>query len=178
MLGLIVGGAGSGKSEYAEQLAVQLSEKTGGERIYLATMVSGGKEAGERIARHRKNRAGRGFRTVERPVDLCGLDLRKEEGALPAVLLEDLGNLLGNEMFLPEGGGAEAVFDGIRHMQEQAGDLIVVGNEVFSDGAVYDEGTQAYLRELAQIQRRLAERADLVAEVVCGCAHILKKRNV
>ena len=172
MLALIIGGAGSGKSEYAEQLAVRLAKETGGSLIYLATMVSGSREADDRIQKHRRNRAGRGFQTIERYVDLSSLQIR--EPADPTVLLEDLGNLVGNEMFLPEGRGQEAVLTGIRHIAEQSANLIIVGNEVFSDGQIYDEGTQNYLRELALVQRELAEEAGMAVEVVCGCPNSLK----
>ena len=172
MLALIIGGAGSGKSEYAEKLAVRLAKNADGPLIYLAAMVSGSREADARIQKHRRNRAGRGFLTVERYLNLSGLQITDHAGA--TVLLEDLGNLLGNEMFLPGGRGPEAVLDGIRHILKQSGNLIVVGNEVFSDGQRYDEETQKYLLGLARIQRQLAEEAGLVAEVICGCPNILK----
>ena len=179
MLALIIGGAGSGKSEYAEKLAVRLAKEAGGPLVYLATMVSGGKEADARIRKHRINRAGRGFRTVERYADLENLQLETcpdESGA--TVLLEDLGNLLGNEMFLPEGKGPAAVLSGIRHLNEQSANLVIVGNEIFSDGQKYDEETGKYMRELARIQRKLAAEAGLCVEIVCGCVNILKKPEI
>ncbi len=192
MLGLIIGGAGSGKSEYAEKLAVRLAEETGGPLVYLATMVSGSGEADARIRKHRKNRAGRGFLTIEKYTGLADLqlgeytesaekeDVRKKgcsgepAGSKATVLLEDLGNLLGNEMFLPEGRGEKAVLSGIRHIAEQCLNLIIVANEVFSDGQKYDKTTREYLRGLALIQRDLAEEACLVTEVICGCPNHLK----
>ena len=175
MRALIIGGAGSGKSEYAEKLAVRMAERDGTPLVYLATMAGGSPEADARIAKHRQSRAGRGFVTVEKCTDLSGISFEKC-GA--TVLLEDLGNLLGNEMFLPEGGGAEAVLAGIRYVEKNSRNLIMVGNEIFSDGCRYDEGTQSYLRELALIQRSLAERAEYAAEIVCGRANILKEESL
>ena len=182
MLALIIGGAGSGKSEYAEKLAVSLAEKDGTPLVYLATMAAGSPEADARIARHRRNRAGRNFVTVEKYTDLSSISFEKEMGpsgcgALhgATVLLEDLGNLLGNEMFLPEGGGAEAVLAGIRHIKENSRNLILVANEVFSDGRRYDKETQRYLREMAMIHRQLAAQAQYAAEIVCGRVNILKE---
>lgn len=175
MLGLIIGGAGSGKSEYAETCAVRLAEKDRGTRIYLATMVSGSREADERIRKHRRNRAGRGFLTIERYTALDSLTL---SGPGPTVLLEDMGNLLGNEMFLAEGRGAEAVRNGIHHVMEQSRNLIIVANDVFSDGRKYDAETQQYLHALALLQRELAAEAQLVVEVVCGCANVLKGEEI
>ena len=171
---LVTGGAASGKSEYAEQLIMQLADKYREQLIYLATMKPEGEEAAERIVRHRRNREGRGFRTVEQACDLEKLS--GLEGT--AVLLEDMGNLLGNELFLPEGKGVQAVLAGIRHLREQAGSLVVVTNEIFSDGNVYTEETLTYMKEMAGVNCLLAAEADLVAEVICGIPQIRKGRQV
>ena len=58
---LIYGPNSSGKSVYAEDLAV----KTGAPLVYLATMVSQNQENEKRIEKHRIQRAGKGFRTIE-----------------------------------------------------------------------------------------------------------------
>ena len=44
----------------------------------------------------------------------------------------------------------------------------MVSNEVFAGGQCYEEGTMAYLRQLAQINRMMAAIADNVCEVACG----------
>ena len=62
MFTLVTGGAASGKSEYAESLAMRLP----GRRIYLATMRPADPESLARINRHRRLRQGRGFDTLER----------------------------------------------------------------------------------------------------------------
>ena len=62
MFTLVTGGAASGKSEYAESLALRLP----GRRIYLATMRPADPESLARINRHRLLRQGRGFDTLER----------------------------------------------------------------------------------------------------------------
>lgn len=178
-LALIVGGSASGKSAYAEGLAETLSycgnmlpddASRTKEKIYLATMPEEGKEARERIRRHRKSREGRGFQTIERPMDLAGLTLPGNS----VVLLEDLGNLLGNELFRPGGGGPAAVEEGIEHIRRSGAYLIVVSNEIFSDGTEYGDQTERYRRFLAGLNRTLAAKADLVVEVVCGLPHVLK----
>ena len=48
MFTLVIGASASGKSEYAEKLAMSLD----GQRIYLAAMEPFGQEAQARIARH------------------------------------------------------------------------------------------------------------------------------
>ena len=106
MLILVTGGAASGKSEHAERLVCEKAQS----RLYLATMQPFGKSAEARIARHRALRAGKGFATVERTLDLANLRLSRQ---YDGILLEDLGNLLANELFAPEGAGAESAFDSI-----------------------------------------------------------------
>lgn len=166
MLTLIIGGAASGKSEFAEGQTLKLP----GRRIYLATMEPLGAEGRTRVEKHRRQRAGKGFETVERYTDLAGL--RLPEGA--NILLECLGNLLANELYSLQGGGSQAVLAGMEHLLSRSAHLTVVANETCSGGRDYAGDTLTYMRELARINRTLAARADLVVEVVCGLPNILK----
>ena len=88
MLTLVIGGAASGKSAYAEHLAVQ----SGGPRYYLATMQVWDAECATRVAKHRAMRAQKQFSTVECPQNLHLVRLPQQGTAL----LEDLGNLAAN----------------------------------------------------------------------------------
>jgi adenosylcobinamide kinase/adenosylcobinamide-phosphate guanylyltransferase len=58
--------------------------------------------------------------------------------------------------------------DGIRHLKMISLHQILVTNEVFSDGTVYGEETQRYLRILGTVNACLARQADHVTEVVYG----------
>ncbi|MFR4969360.1 MAG: bifunctional adenosylcobinamide kinase/adenosylcobinamide-phosphate guanylyltransferase [Lachnospiraceae bacterium] len=73
MILLVTGGSASGKSEYAENRALQLAKAEQKKLIYLAAMKPFGEEAAKRIERHRQLRAGKGFETVERYTDIEGL---------------------------------------------------------------------------------------------------------
>ena len=77
-------------------------------------------------------------------------------------------------MYEPDGGGMEAVRRGLRHLISACGNLTIVTNEIFSGGADYDEESLRYMRALADLNRELAARADLVVEVVCGLPNVLK----
>ena len=165
MFTLVIGGSASGKSEFAEQLTQSLD----GPRLYIATMEPFGEEAQARIARHRTARRERGFETIENYVNLSSLEI--PEGA--NALLEDLGNLAANELFRPDGNIGRVV-PGIEHLLALCRHLTVVTNEVFSGGKDYEGETLRYLRELAQINRALAAKADRVVEVVCGLPNLLK----
>ena len=168
MLTLIIGGAASGKSEFAEQLVLSLP----GQRVYAATMEPCGQESLDRIQKHRCQREGKGFLTLERYRDLGGLEV--PAGA--NVLLECMGNLLANELYSPQGGGSAAVLGGVERLYERCAHLTIVTNEVFSGGTDYEGDTLRYLRELGGVNRSLAARAELVVEVVCGQANVLKGR--
>ena len=169
MVALVTGGSGSGKSAWAEGLAMALCP---GEKMYWATMAPGGAEAAKRIARHRALRAGKGFLTLECP----GIP---DPGELPAggtVLLEDVSNLLANVLFSPRPpqDPAAAVLEGLDALLPRCRHFVIVSNEIFSDGRSYDPDTTAFVTALATLNRALARRADLVAEVVCGVPLVLK----
>ncbi|MDO5135269.1 MAG: bifunctional adenosylcobinamide kinase/adenosylcobinamide-phosphate guanylyltransferase [Eubacteriales bacterium] len=164
MLILVTGGSGSGKSAYGEGRVLSLGE---GRRIYIATMNPYDIESKKRVERHRRLRAGKGFETVERYTGLQ--DLILPSGAVG--LLECLSNLTANEMFSPEGAGeetVEAVLSGVESLKRQLSHLVIVTNEIFSDGEVYTEDTLRYQKYLGELNRRLAAAADEVTEVVCG----------
>lgn len=166
MFTLVIGGAASGKSEVAEQIALALP----GKKIYLATMEPAGAEARAQIEKHRRQRAGKGFETVERCLNLAGLEL---PGGC-SVLLECVGNLMANELYSPAGGGPAAVLEGVEHLLARCGHLTAVTNDVFSGGDRYQGDTCTFLWELARADRALALRADCVVEVVCGQCSVLK----
>ena len=166
MINLVIGAAASGKSEYAEDIVMSLP----GEKIYIATMEPFGAEAKERIARHRALRAGKGFSTVERPRKLINLTPEADWN----VLIEDLPNLAANELFSPEGGGADAVLSGVDRICKIASSVTIVTGDIFSDGAEYDVGTKEYMGMLADLHMRIAAKADNVVEVVCGVPYSVK----
>ena len=87
------------------------------------------------------------------------------------VLLECMSNLVANEMFR-EGGFhpevAEKITEGVKNLLSQAKHVVIVTNEIFSDGILYEEESEQYKKELGQINQKLAELAEEVVEVVYG----------
>lgn len=164
MLILVTGGAASGKSEYAEKIICARARS----RLYLATMQPFGSAARARIARHRALREGKGFETLERPLDLPGVPLSRQ---YDGILLEDLGNLLANELFSPDGAkqnSVKSILSGIRKLKENCKMLVVVSNEIFSDGEAYPPETMEYIRMLAELHACITQEAGAVFESVCG----------
>lgn len=175
MLYMVSGGSGSGKSEYAEKIAVlaHRSEYQSGNLYYIATMYPYDEECHVRIQKHRHMRSNKGFQTVE-----CYTGLENVmAGDGDVVLLECMSNLLANEMYREDGriGAKEragdlqlegAILEPVRKLAKKAGVFIIVTNEVFSDGAFYEKETEEYVRFLGKINTELAKLADSVIEVV------------
>lgn len=168
MITLITGGSKCGKSHLAESLL----EGFEGEKIYIATMQPYGEDALAAIERHRRLRSGKGFRTVEKYTDIHEVVLTESS----AVLLECVGNLLANEMFHMEQmcDPTKKILDGIRILGERAEELVIVTNQVGSDGIEYAEGTAAYIACMGRINSGIAAFADNVVECVYGIPTILK----
>ena len=166
---LLTGGSGCGKSTYAEQLARELPAP----RYYLATMRPYEAESRAKIARHQAQRADAGFVTIERETDVGGIDFP----ARGTVLLECMCNLLANEMF-DDLGNERDVYDAILAeilaLEEKCDTLIVVTNEVGSDGGAYGASTARYIETIGRLNGALAARFDAVAELVCGIPLVLK----
>ena len=164
MMHLVTGASASGKSAYAEDLLVLAKSA---EKYYIATMRPWGAEGAARVKKHRAMREGKGFQTIEAFHTLDDLRL-PEKGSL---MLECMSNLLANEQF-ELGGTDEEILDriqqGIQNLKEQTDDLIIVTNEIFSDGCRYDAETVRYIRRLGNLKIRMAEEADAVTEVVYG----------
>ncbi|MCM1284063.1 MAG: bifunctional adenosylcobinamide kinase/adenosylcobinamide-phosphate guanylyltransferase [Muribaculaceae bacterium] len=182
MMVLVLGGSGSGKSSYAETTAVALAQEGAGsamKKYYLATMQVFDGEGKRKVEKHRRLRAGKGFLTIEQPAAISGALEKMAEGER-TVLLECLSNLTANEMFP---GGAvrteqqvtERITGEIGLLREQTTHLVVVSDNVFEDGVVYDETTMAYIRAMGKINQRLAALAENVVEVVAGIPLMLKE---
>lgn len=165
MFMVVTGGSGSGKSAYAEQQVLALGEK---KRYYIATMRCGDEESRRRIERHRSMRRDRQFETLECPVDIHRLRLQPGSVAL----LECMSNLAANEFFdgaphTPQE-TADKIMAGVERIAAQCEHLIVVTNEIFSDGVRFDAMTEQYLECLGRINCAMAAAAQSLVEVVYG----------
>lgn len=165
MIILLTGGSGCGKSTYAEKIVAALPKE---KRVYVATMQVYDEESVRRVARHRAQRADKGFTTIECEKDLASAKIAP--GSI--VLLEDLVNLVANEMF--DGGDVARILPALDALAATCRHLVMVTNDVFSDGETYAQSTQEYLRALAAVNAHAAQMADCVAEVVYSIPVCLK----
>lgn len=140
----ITGGARSGKSAFAENLAGNLS----GKRAYIATAQALDAEMAARIAKHQKSR-GDGWDTYEEPLAVDEL-LQKLSGRYAVILLDCLTLWLSNVMAHTD--GDDAVFQRIDRLvaavQACNGSCILVSNEV-GLGIVPDNPLARKFRDLA-----------------------------
>lgn len=157
MIVLVTGGSGCGKSTWAEKLIQSWPREN---RYYIATMQVYDRESELRVARHRAQRADKGFETIECEKNLAGAAIPENS----IVLLEDLVNLAANEMF--DGGDPDRIVPALQKLAGKCLHLVIVTNDLFSDGMEYSPSVQEYLRCLAEINRQTAELADCVVEVV------------
>jgi adenosylcobinamide kinase/adenosylcobinamide-phosphate guanylyltransferase len=165
-LTLVLGGARSGKSRYAEGLIASLPKPW----IYVATAEARDEEMAERIAAH-KARRNADWQTVEAPHDLVQAITKLPAGS--TVLVDCLTLWLSNRML------ADADMDTEISSLEQAvtahqGPLVLVANEV-GFGLVPDTALGRRFRDLqGTLNQRIAARASQVILVVAGLPLIVK----
>jgi adenosylcobinamide kinase / adenosylcobinamide-phosphate guanylyltransferase len=164
---LALGGARSGKSNYARNLA----EETARERLYVATGWADDEEMAARIARHQAER-GTGWTTLEEPLALCAA-LAAEAHADRIVLVDCLTFWLANAMFA----GLEMEFE-IKQLcqviSSLQGPVIFVSNEVGS-GIVPDTKLGREFRDWqGRVNQDVARACDCVVLVAAGLQILLK----
>ncbi len=172
----ISGGCKNGKSFLAQSAALRLS---GGRNLYyVATMIPSDGEDRARIARHRADRAGLGFRTLELGRDVSRCLALAAPGA--TFLVDSVTALLLNEMFpgeqyaAPDPDAPRRCVDGLLRIAAEAGNAVFVSDYIYSDAARYDAFTENYRRDLASVDRALASACDTVLELCSGRATVHK----
>ena len=164
---LVLGGARSGKSRYAEELV----ERQPGACVYLATAEAGDAEMAERIRRHQARRGAR-WRTIEAPLELTATLSRLAVPAT-AVLVDCLTLWLAN--LLLAGADIEREIENLDATLTQIpGKAVLVASEV-GWGIVPDNALARDFRDLqGLLNQRLAARADRVVLMVAGLPLFLK----
>jgi len=164
MVTLVIGGARSGKSTWAEQQAVQYDQP----RIYVATAEPIDEEMVQRIAAHQRRRAGIFSQTIEEPLHL---DTAIASAASQAsVILIDcvtvwLGNLLYHHGIQQEYDEIPAFLSALRSCEQS---VIVVTNEV-GEGLVPADPESRHFRDQAGwLNQAIAQIADQVVWMVAG----------
>ena len=163
---LILGGARSGKSSFAQQLAA----KANGNVIFLATSQAGDDEMAERISRHKASRPA-SWRTIEEPLDLVGL-LQIEATSADVVLIDCL-TLWVSNILIRDGDSAEeevlkqigGILDNYRQGNTS---YIMVSGEVGMGLVPANPMGRAFRDILGRLNQELARKADKVFMLIAG----------
>ena len=164
---LILGGARSGKSAWAERLA----DSTAGLPVYLAPAEAGDAEMAERIRHHRERRGPR-WRTIEEPLEICAA-LQRECRPEQVVLVDCLSLWLSNLM-----GAGRDVDQEVARLLTALGALetpvVLVSNEVGMGIVPANALARDFRDDLGRLNQAVARVAELVVFVAAGLPLELK----
>ena len=169
MLELVLGGARSGKSAYAEQLATNTQQEV----VYIATAQAGDDEMARRIAQHQLQRPAH-WKTVEAPLELTRI-LKSEAAAHHCLLVDCLTLWLTNcllhddQNYWPQ---QRQQF--LQILTELPGSIIMVSNEVGHGIVPLGELNRRFVDEAGWLHQAVAQRADKVVLVTAGLPQYLK----
>ena len=172
---LVLGGAGSGKTAWAEAAAVGIaaqspSSKQGSKPVYLATGQATDEEMKARIERHRKLRADR-FSTIESPLEIASIIA--ERGAGEVLLIDSIGTWIANLMHAEA--DIDAAFDGLLEAAEGcSGSCVFVSDETGMGIVPENAMARSFRDRIGLLNQRLAEAAGQVVLVVAGIPLTIK----
>ena len=172
---LITGGARSGKSSFAQELALQSGQPV----LFVATAEAGDEEMRQRIEKHRRSRPA-DWKTLEATTHI-GNRIHQEIGETQTVLIDCI-TLLVNNVFLQQCGNTDetinvtcaekAVMTEIDELMQcidrTCASFIIVTNEVGLGLVPANKMGRLYRDLLGKVNQRLARRADEVYLVVAG----------
>jgi adenosylcobinamide kinase/adenosylcobinamide-phosphate guanylyltransferase len=164
---LVLGGARSGKSRYAESLV----ERQPGPCIYLATAEAKDAEMAERIAYHRQRRGGR-WETLEEPLELASA-LSRAARPDGAVLVDCLTLWLSNLLGAGRDPAAETEAL-VAALPRFAGPVVFVTNEVGLGIVPENALARAFIDHAGRLHQSIAGAAQSVVFMAAGLRLQLK----
>ncbi len=159
---LVTGGARSGKSRYAEELARKLC-KDGSRRCYIATAEAFDDEMKERIRLHQERRKD-DFFTVEAPVEL-GKAITEAQGRSDVILVDCLTVWTNNLLYYDRLEEKQRLYTALKGC---TCDVILVTNETGMGIVPSNELSRRFRDEAGFINQDVAGIADAVVFMVCG----------
>ena len=173
MIELVIGGARSGKSAYAEKRANESGKKV----IYIATAEAGDSEMQTRIDQHRQNRPQQ-WQTVEEPIKLADL-IQQNSGSEFCLLVDCLTLWLTNILFDKQGEIQQTVFEKetsalYNSLSNYSGQIILVTNEVGLGIVAIDRMTRRFVDEAGLLHQKIAAISNKVVLITAGLPQVLK----
>ena len=171
---LVLGGARSGKSRYAQELAATFERV-----VYIATASRDDEEMRAKIARHRRERPST-WRTIEVST---GLDrVLREEGPRADLLLIDCLSLYMAHIMGRKSAGRSKVRDHIQLLceavREAQASVVIVSNEVGCGVVPPYRSGRDYRDFLGELNQQIAKVADRVILMVAGLPLTVKDRSI
>lgn len=167
---LVLGGARSGKSAFAEQMV----RDSGLDRIYIATATANDDEMHARIAHHRARR-GEGWRTVEEPLRLA--EAISREAARGRMMLVDCLTLWLSNLMYADCDTVSEADRLIGALDTAACPVVLVSNEVGLGLVPETPLGRRFRDEQGRLNQRLAAAVASVAFVAAGLPLWLKRRT-
>jgi adenosylcobinamide kinase/adenosylcobinamide-phosphate guanylyltransferase len=182
----ITGGVRSGKSSFAEKLAIELADGINGRLNYVACGRPLDHEMALRIQHHQKRRKSshRPWRTWERPMKIEGISSVFQQGDV--VLLDCLTTLLNNELFHDESSWKQIAFQqkvvdsikrGIKAIRQKCSVFIIVSNEVLNEELHKGKIVYTYAKLLGHLHQSLIKQASAAYLIESGVPILMKGTN-
>lgn len=173
MIEFVLGGARSGKSNYAEQQAIK-SEK---QVIYIATAEARDSEMQSRINIHRQHRP-QNWKTVEEPAALAKV-IKKYDAKQHYLLIDCLTLWLSNILFDRKGELQQVIFkkqtdELLAILPTLSCQVILVTNEVGLGLIAMDKMTRLFVDEAGRLHQKIAALSDKVVFITAGLPQTLK----
>ncbi|WP_156289604.1 bifunctional adenosylcobinamide kinase/adenosylcobinamide-phosphate guanylyltransferase [Oceanobacillus salinisoli] len=180
----ISGGVRSGKSSFAERLAIKKALEMGGSLHYIATGDPSDDEMKERIVRHQKDRneSGSSWKTWEQATDIGSVSSCFNENDV--LLLDCLTTLLSNELFSHEQDWGNPFFNkeevfhriwtGIKALEKNCHHLVLVSNEVLSEPCYNSELMITYCQLIGKLHQQITSIAKQAYVVEAGIPLLMK----
>lgn len=168
MITFVCGGARSGKSQFAENMALKLTKQKSGNLYYLATARKSDEEMVERILIHQKDR-GETWSTLEEPYDVEKVLMSCSTHDV--ILIDCLTIWLSNVMFGRHYGLEkleDEVSNWIHLARKRQFSLVVVSNEVNEGTPFADQFVFTYIYFLQKLHQLLVTQADAAVQVQAG----------
>lgn len=163
---LVIGGARSGKSEYAESRALLASSNP----YYIATAEVFDREMAERIDKH-KRRRGDQWQEIQAPIDLVGA---LNQSDLSAVRLVDCLTMWLNNIIYKKIDWRISVSEIVDYIARQSAPSIFVSTEVGLGIIPSNEASREFCDAVGEMNQQIAQAVDEVQFVIAGLATRLK----
>jgi len=169
----ILGGARSGKSHYAQQIAQQTAAEHKQQLIYIATASAGDEEMRQRIQLHQQQRTA-DWQLVEEPLRLAQT-LQQLNNRKNCLLVDCLTLWLSNCLAWGDGAFVENQQRELLHtLSELEAEIILVSNEVGQGIVPMGELSRRFVDESGRLHQQLSTLCDRVVFMTAGLPQILK----